>query len=101
MGTCSYILRGTKIAAEKTFSSACHGAGRKMSRNEATRKWRGEALVNELARRKIVVKGHGWKGLAEEAPGAYKDVEQVVGVMHDSGISTKVARVKPLICIKG
>lgn len=101
MGTCSYILKGTKIAMEDTFGSACHGAGRRMSRRQALRTWRGEQIVNDLARKGIIAKGHGWKGIAEESPGAYKDVNQVVNVMHGSGIATKVAKVRPLICIKG
>jgi tRNA-splicing ligase RtcB len=101
MGTSSYILRGSEIAMEETFGSACHGAGRRMSRRQALRTWRGERIIRDLEKKGIVVKGHGWKGIAEESPGAYKDVDQVVNVMHGSGISTKVARTKPLICIKG
>lgn len=101
MGTCSYILHGTETAMKETFASACHGAGRRMSRHEAIRTWKGEALVNELAKKGIIVKGHDWRGVAEEAPGAYKDVNQVVGVMHESGIAKKVAMVKPMVCIKG
>ena len=101
MGTCSYILKGTETAMVETFGSACHGAGRKMSRNQAVRTWRTKDITNDLAKKGIIVKGHDWKGIAEESPGAYKDVNQVVDVMHYSGISTKVAKVKPLISIKG
>ncbi|MHA1961638.1 MAG: RtcB family protein [Candidatus Thorarchaeota archaeon] len=101
MGTCSYILKGTEIAMKETFGSACHGAGRRMSRRQALRTWRGEHIINDLAKKGIVAKGHGWKGIAEESPGAYKDVNQVVNVIHGSGIATKVAKVRPLICIKG
>lgn len=101
MGTCSYILKGTEIAMKETFASACHGAGRRMSRNEAIQTWKGENIVKDLEKQGIIVKGHGWEGVAEEAPGAYKDVNQVVDVMHNSGISTKVVKVKPMICIKG
>jgi tRNA-splicing ligase RtcB len=101
MGTCSYILKGTNLAMEETFGSACHGAGRKMSRRQAAKTWRAKDIIDNLAKKGIIVKGHGWKGIAEESPNAYKDVNQVVDVMHYSGIATKVARVKPLICIKG
>ncbi len=101
MGTCSYILKGTETAMKETFGSSCHGAGRRMSRHEAIRSWRGEVLINELAKKGIIVKGHGWKGIAEEAPGAYKDVDNVIEVMHLTGIAKKVARTKPLVCIKG
>lgn len=101
MGTCSYILRGTRTAMEETFGSACHGAGRRMSRRQAMRTWRGKQVVESLGKEGIIVMGHGWKGIAEESPGAYKDVNQVVDVMHESDIATKVARGKPLICVKG
>ena len=101
MGTCSYILKGTEIAMEETFASACHGSGRRMSRRQAVKTWRAKDIVDELAKKGIIVKGHDRKGIAEESPNAYKDVNQVVDVMHYSGISTKVAKVKPLISIKG
>jgi len=101
MGTCSYILHGTEQGMAETFGSACHGAGRNMSREQAKREFRGEGLVNELAKRGIVIKGHSLAGVAEEAPGAYKDVTEVVDVMHNSGIAKKVALLKPMICIKG
>jgi len=101
MGTCSYILCGTEQGMLETFGSACHGAGRNMSREQAKKQWRGEGIVNELAKRGIIVKGHSLAGVAEEAPGAYKDVNEVVDVMHYSGIAKKVALLKPMICIKG
>lgn len=101
MGTCSYILHGTQKGMEETFGSAVHGAGRTMSRNQAKRQWRGESLVQELAKKGIIIKGHSLPGVAEEAPGAYKVVEQVVDVMHNAGIAKKVVMVKPLISIKG
>lgn len=101
MGTCSYILKGTEKAMKETFASSCHGAGRAMSRNQAIRTWRGEDLIKELNKNGIIVKGHDWRGVAEEAPGAYKDVNQVVAVMDSSGIAKKVAKVLPMICIKG
>ncbi len=101
MGTCSYILRGTQKAMEETFGSALHGAGRVMSRNQAIKQFRADELTRSLSKQGIVVRGHSKKGLAEEAPDAYKDVDQVVEIMHAAGIVQKVARVRPLICIKG
>ncbi len=101
MGTSSYVLAGTEKGMEETFGSAIHGAGRKMSRVKATKSWRAEDIVEELKDKGIIVKGHGFKGIAEEAPGAYKDVVSVVDVMHNAGIVKKVVQVKPLISIKG
>lgn len=101
MGTCSFILHGTKKAMEDTFGSAMHGAGRCMSRHQAKRQWRGEELVKELASKGIIIKGHSLDGVAEEAPGAYKDVIDVVDVMHNAGIVNKVVKLRPLISIKG
>ncbi|HIH16915.1 MAG TPA: RtcB family protein, partial [Candidatus Diapherotrites archaeon] len=75
--------------------------GRTMSRVGALKQWTGKGVVDELARRGIIIKGHGLKGIAEEAPGAYKDIDQVIDVVHHAGISSKVARVRPLICVKG
>jgi len=101
MGTSSFILAGKKGSEEKSFSSACHGAGRAMSRHAATRKWSGRNLVDELAGRGIVIRSPSMRGVAEEAPGAYKDVSEVVDAADKAGLATKVARVEPLICIKG
>jgi tRNA-splicing ligase RtcB (3'-phosphate/5'-hydroxy nucleic acid ligase) len=101
MGTCSYILKGTEKGMQETFGSACHGAGRAMSRQQAKGKWSGDGVVNELAKRGIVIRGHSKAGVAEEAPGAYKDVERVVDVMQRTGIAEKVALLKPMISIKG
>ena len=100
MGTESYLLRGT-IEAEETFGSTCHGAGRVMSRHEATRKWRGEAVMNMLKQKGIYAHPASWKVMAEEAPDAYKDVNQVVEVTHGAKISLKVARLVPLGVVKG
>ncbi len=101
MGTASYILAGTREAETRSFSSACHGAGRAMSRRAATRKWRGRNLVDELAARGILIRSPSLRGVAEEAPGAYKDVSAVVDATHRAGLARKVARLEPLICIKG
>jgi tRNA-splicing ligase RtcB len=101
MGTASYILAGAAGASERAFGSACHGAGRAMSRHEATRRWHGRTLIDELAARGILVRSPSWRGVAEEAPLAYKDVNAVVDATDSSGLACKVARLAPLICIKG
>ncbi len=101
MGTASYILAGTKESERRAFSSACHGAGRAMSRRAATRKWQGRKLVDELARRNILIRSPSMRGVAEEAPGAYKDVSEVVDAAHAAGLARKVARLEPMACIKG
>jgi len=101
MGTASYILVGTKRAEEISFASTAHGAGREMSRHEALRHYTGEGIKKDLESRKIFIKAASWKGIAEEAPGAYKDVDEVVEVSHKVGIGNKVARLKPIGVIKG
>lgn len=101
MGTASYILAGTAQSEMQAFSSACHGAGRSMSRHQATRRWKGRALVDELATRGIIVKSPSLRGVAEEAPGAYKDVREVVMAADKAGLAKAVARLEPLIVIKG
>lgn len=101
MGTASYILVGTKEAEELTFGSTAHGAGRVMSRHEALRYQKGEEVRSNLKKIGIEVKSGSWKGLAEEAPEAYKDIDDVVKTSHELGIGRLVAKVKPLIVIKG
>jgi tRNA-splicing ligase RtcB (3'-phosphate/5'-hydroxy nucleic acid ligase) len=101
MGTASYILVGTEAGVSRAFSSACHGAGRSMSRHQATRQWHGRALVDELASQGILIRSPSLRGVAEEAPGAYKDVSAVVEAADRAGLARKVARLKPLVCIKG
>lgn len=101
MGTASWVLAGTQTAMEKSFGSSCHGAGRVMSRSKSKHTVRGEALRDSLERRGIRVRAGSMSGLAEEAPDAYKDVDQVVNVVHSVGISRKVARMLPVIVIKG
>ena len=100
MGSASYILAGTG-GQERAFGSACHGAGRAISRHEATRRWHGRAVVDELAARGILIKSPSLRGIAEEAPLAYKDVGAVVDAADAAGLARKVARLTPLICIKG
>jgi tRNA-splicing ligase RtcB len=101
MGTASYILAGTEAGMTRAFSSACHGAGRAMSRHQATRQWQGRALVDELASQGILIRSPSLRGVAEEAPGAYKDVSAVVEAADRAGLARKVAKLKPLVCIKG
>ncbi|HET8761454.1 MAG TPA: RtcB family protein [Nitrospiria bacterium] len=101
MGTASYILCGTRAGMSRSFGSACHGAGRSMSRHQATRQWRGRDVVDDLARRGIIVRSPSLRGVAEEAPGAYKDVSEVVGAADRAGLARTVARLEPLVCIKG
>ena len=101
MGASSYVLVGQKAALALTFGSACHGAGRALSRAKAKREVNAEALVRELARQGIRVKGASNAGIVEEAPDAYKDVTRVVNVVHNAGIARKVVRLRPLGVIKG
>lgn len=101
MGTGSYILAGTTEGMGLAFGSACHGAGRAMSRSAATRRWHGRAVQRELAARGILIRSPSPRGIAEEAPGAYKDVNAVVETADHAGLARRVARLEPLICIKG
>jgi len=101
MGTSSYVLAGMPGAENRAFSSSCHGAGRVMSRRQATRRWRGKEVVTRLEEQGIVVRGGSYRGLAEEAPGAYKDVSLVVETTEAAGLARRVARLSPLVCIKG
>jgi tRNA-splicing ligase RtcB len=101
MGTASFVLVGTDQAAELTWSSSCHGAGRAMSRGAARRAISGQELRRQLAAQGIVVRSPSAAELAEEAPLAYKDVDRVVDVVHRAGIARKVARLRPLGVVKG
>ncbi|RLF27121.1 MAG: RNA-splicing ligase RtcB [Thermoplasmata archaeon] len=101
MGTASYVLKGTNQAMKETFGSTCHGAGRLMSRHEAVRKWRGETVFTMLKQRGIYAHPASWKVMAEESPNAYKNVDDVVTVTHNAGISLKVAKLLPLGVVKG
>ncbi|MCJ7681575.1 MAG: RtcB family protein, partial [Candidatus Aminicenantes bacterium] len=92
---------GTEAAEGLSFGSTAHGAGRLMSRHEATRRFRGEEVKKEMADRGISLRFTGWKGVAEEAAGAYKDVEEVVDVSHRAGLGRLVARVEPIGVMKG
>jgi len=101
MGTGSYVLAGAASSEALAFASACHGAGRAMSRHAASKNWQGREVINELARRGILIRSPSMRGVAEEAPGAYKDVTEVVDAAQAAGLAHKVARLAPLICIKG
>jgi len=101
MGTASYILVGTAASMARTFGSCCHGAGRVMSRAEAKRQVRGEKLRAELEHDGIVLRTGSLGGLAEEAPQAYKDVDQVVTVVEAAGLARIVARLEPMAVVKG
>jgi tRNA-splicing ligase RtcB len=101
MGTESYVLTGTARGEALSYGSSCHGAGRSMSRHQALKQWRGRQLVDELAAAGIVIRSPSMRGVAEEAPLAYKDVSAVVDAADSAGLSRKVARLKPMACIKG
>ncbi len=101
MGTGSYILAGNADDLNRAYASACHGAGRQMSRTQALKQWQGKALINELARQSIYIRSHSMRGIAEEAPGAYKDVDKVVEATEFAGLARRVAFLKPIACIKG
>jgi len=101
MGTASYVLVGAKKAEELTFGSCVHGAGRIFSRSKALKEFRGEDIKEELSKKGIEVKAGSLKSLAEESPGVYKDIDEVVKVVDELGISKKVARLRPLAVVKG
>jgi tRNA-splicing ligase RtcB len=101
MGRYSYVLLGTARAYAETFGSTCHGAGRVMSRQAAKKAARGHAVVRELEDRGIIVRGAGLGTVVEEISEAYKDVAEVVEVVHQAGISKKVARLRPMGVVKG
>jgi tRNA-splicing ligase RtcB len=101
MGTESWVLVGSTQGMSLAFGSACHGAGRSMSRHAAKKRWRGSKLVQNLAHRGIIVRSVSMRGVAEEAPGAYKDVRAVVDSADRKGLAHKVARLEPMVCIKG
>jgi tRNA-splicing ligase RtcB len=101
MGTASYVLSGTAKGMQLAFGSACHGAGRSMSRHQALRQWRGNEVIQRLADRGILIRSRSLRGVAEEAPGAYKDVTSVIEAADRAGLARTVARLEPVLCIKG
>lgn len=101
MGTASYILVGTKESSTLSFGSSCHGAGRNMSRRAATKKWHGKDVARKLANDGVLIRSRSMRGIAEEAPAAYKDVSEVVETSDKAGLARKVAKLVPLVCVKG
>jgi tRNA-splicing ligase RtcB len=101
MGTASYVMRGTVAGMEKAFGSGIHGAGRALSRKKAAAKYWGEDVKKAMEDEGILLRAHNLRGVAEEAPGAYKDVERVVEAATEVGINRPVARLRPLAVVKG
>jgi len=101
MGTASYVLVGTAEGLTRSLASSCHGAGRSMSRHQALRQFKGRQVIDDLAARGILIRSPSSRGVAEEAPGAYKDVTAVVDAADRAGLSRTVARLEPVICVKG
>jgi len=101
MGTASYVMRGTDVGMETTFGSGIHGAGRALSRKKAAKRFWGDTVISDLAGSGVLVFAHSKRGVAEEAPGAYKDVERVVGAAEAAGINRAVVKLRPLAVIKG
>jgi tRNA-splicing ligase RtcB len=101
MGTASWVLTGTSATMEKSYGSLCHGAGRTLSRHQAKKEFRGETLRDELTKQGIHLRYHSLNGLVEEAPKAYKNVDDVIEVVVGAGLARKVARLRPVLVIKG
>ena len=101
MGTGSYVLVGTAESESKAWSSASHGAGRAMSRKQALKRWHGRELIDELKDHGILIRTKSLRGAAEEAPGAYKDVDLVAEATEKAGLARRVAFLRPKVCIKG
>jgi tRNA-splicing ligase RtcB len=101
MGRASWVLVGAAGSMEQTFGTACHGAGRMMSRTAAVKHAQGRRIDKELEARGVIARAQSWKGLAEEQPAAYKDVNLVVDVVHTANLARKVARMKPIGVVKG
>ena len=101
MGRASWVLVGQHGSMEQTFGTTCHGAGRMMSRTAAVKHAEGRRIDQELEARGVIARARSWKGLAEEQPDAYKDVDHVVDVVHKANLAKKVARMRPIGVIKG
>jgi len=99
MSAGSYILAGS--SHNQAFASCSHGAGRAMSSNQALKQWNGRALIDDLERQGILIRTRSMRGAAEEAPGAYKDVDQVAEVTEQAGLARRIAFLRPKVCIKG
>lgn len=101
MGTGSYILAGNSEQENNAFASASHGAGRQMSRRQALKHWRGTNVIEDLKTKGIIIRSDSMRGIAEEAPGAYKDVDEVALSTEKAGLARRVAFLRPKICVKG
>jgi tRNA-splicing ligase RtcB len=101
MGRASWVLVGQPGSMEQTFGTTCHGAGRLMSRRAAIKHAQGRRIDQELARKGVIARARSWRGLAEEQPDAYKNVDLVVDTVHNAGLSRKVARMRPIGVVKG
>ena len=101
MGTGSYVLAGVSGSEQRSLSSACHGAGRRMSRRQARKRYGGRQLVDRLHERGILIRSPSLRGVAEEAPEAYKDVDAIARITEEAGLARRVARLRPLVCVKG
>jgi len=101
MGRYSFVLVGTNKAMSETFGSTCHGAGRVMSRSQALREEQANAIVDSLNKKGIKIRAESKKTIVEESPEAYKDVQDVVDVLQEEGISTKIAKLRPIAVMKG
>jgi tRNA-splicing ligase RtcB len=101
MGTSSWVLAGALASMEKSFGSCCHGAGRIMSRQKAKKSVRGDTLMQELEKMGIQIHAGSLSGLAEESPSSYKDVDEVVNVVTSVGLARKIARLAPVVVVKG
>jgi tRNA-splicing ligase RtcB len=101
MGRASWVMAGEAGSMAQSFGTCCHGAGRVMSRTQAVKHAQGRRIDEELAKKGVIARARSWKGLAEEQPDAYKDVDLVVDVVHRAGLARKVARMKPIGVVKG
>ena len=101
MGTASYVLAGVAQSEARALSSACHGAGRSMSRTQARKRYQGSHIIKVLKQRGILIRSPSLRGIAEEAPEAYKDVDRIADITECAGLARKVARLEPVVCIKG
>jgi tRNA-splicing ligase RtcB len=101
MGRASWVLAGEAGSMLHSFGTCCHGAGRIMSRTQAVKHAQGRRIDEELAKKGVIARARSWKGLAEEQPDAYKDVDLVVEVVHRAGLARKVARMRPIGVVKG
>jgi tRNA-splicing ligase RtcB len=101
MGRASWVLAGEAGSMAQSFGTCCHGAGRAMSRTQAVKHAQGRRIDEELAKQGVIARARSWKGLAEEQPDAYKDVDLVVDVVHRAGLARKVAKMKPIGVVKG